>query len=104
MVAASPRVDPRLVEAARGLDDPAESMAETWRQVCLVAERMNLTRPGYDSIRIVVRNHRRRREEVRRLLTPVVVDFLRGRMSAWDVEQAAEAAAIVRAARQSRHR
>jgi siroheme synthase (precorrin-2 oxidase/ferrochelatase) len=91
----SPRVDRRLLEAAEALDDPTQPLAETWRKVCLAAEDLGVTRPGYDTIRMVVREHRHRRDERRRLLEPVVSDAFRGRVSAWDVERIVEAAALV---------
>jgi hypothetical protein len=83
----SPRVDRRLVDAAETLDDPSGSYAENWRQVGVVAERLGLTRPGYDSIRRALRDHRHRRAEFERLVGPVVVDVLAGRISRWDAER-----------------
>lgn len=94
MTATSPRLDPRLAKAAVALDDPGRPIAETWRQVGLVAVELDLPRPGYDTIRIIVREHRRRREEIRSMLDPVVSDLLQGRVSAWDVERLVEAAAL----------
>jgi hypothetical protein len=91
MPCSSPRLDPRLVAAAIALDDPGESMAETWRRVGGVAESLDLTRPGYDSIREIVRAHRRRRTEMRRSLAPVVSDVLQGRVSPYDVQKLVEA-------------
>lgn len=91
MTVLSPRVDRRLLDAAEALDDPREPYAETWRRVGAVAERLDLTRPGYDSIRRAFRGHRRRREEFRRLVSPVVVDVLEGRFNRWDAERLAEA-------------
>jgi hypothetical protein len=96
MTCASPRLDTRLVAAAVALDDPSESMAETWRRVGLVAERLDLTRPGYDAIREIVRMSRRRRAEVRRSLAPVVTDVLQGRMSPYDVEKLIDALVLPR--------
>lgn len=93
MTVTSPRLDARLAAAAVALDDPGGPIAETWRQVGLVAVELDLPRPGYDTIRIIVREHRRRRVEIRSMLEPVVSDFLQGRVSAWDVERLVEAAA-----------
>jgi hypothetical protein len=56
------------------LDDPKLPIAETWRKVCEEADRLMLPLPGYDTIRLVVRERRRQREEIRRLLEPVVAD------------------------------
>jgi hypothetical protein len=96
MVATSPRLDARLRAAAAELDDPSEPIAETWRKVCRKAEELELPRPGYDTIRIVVRDHRRRRAEIRELLDPVVSDLLQGRLSAWDLERVLDAASLAR--------
>jgi hypothetical protein len=78
------------------LDDGASPYAETWRKVGLAAEELGLPRPGYDTIRLLVRDHRRRRAEARRLLEPVVGDLLQGRVSAWDLQRAIEASTLMR--------
>jgi hypothetical protein len=96
VTAVSPRVDERLRHAAELLDDPTEPYAEIWRRVCIVAEQLGLTRPGYDTIRLALRDLRRRREEVRRLMEPVVSDALRGRLSVWGARRVIEARAIAR--------
>jgi hypothetical protein len=97
VTATSPRLDRRLRNAAVVLDDSSLPVAETWRKVGLEAEQLGLPRPGYDTIRLIVRDHRRRRAEIRRLLEPVVGDLLQGRVSAWDVQRVIEAAAVARA-------
>jgi len=74
-------------------------MAETWRRVGTVAEELGLTRPGYDSIRLIVGDHRRARDEIRAHLEPVLSDLLQGRISAWDVQQLIAAATIHRTTR-----
>jgi hypothetical protein len=91
----SPRLDERLRSAARKLDDREQSMAETWRRVSAHAEDIGCTRPGYDTIRLLVRDNRKRQQDVRELLEPVVADFLQGRVSAWDVARVREAAALM---------
>lgn len=96
MTATSPRLDPRLRAAAHALDEPHQAVAETWRIVGAVAEELNLPRPGYDTIRLIVRRHRRRRAEIRELLDPVLGDLAQGRLSPWDVERILEAAAVAR--------
>jgi hypothetical protein len=101
MPVVSPRLDSRLRRAAVRLDDPREPMAETWRRVGAVAEELGLTRPGYDSIRLIVRDHRRAREEIRAHLEPVLSDLLQGRMSAWDVQRLIDAATVQRTTRSS---
>ena len=67
-------------------------MAETWRKVGRLAVELELPRPGYDTIRLIVREHRRRRTDVQGLLEPVISDLVQGRVSAWDVERVIEAA------------
>jgi hypothetical protein len=69
MTVASPLLDRRLRAAARRLDRRDDSMAETWR----------------------------RRAEVDELLRPVLADLIQGRVSAWDVARAIEAANLMRA-------
>ena len=78
------------------LDDRKLPAAETWRKVGLLAETLGLPRPGYDTIRIIVREDRRRRMELRQQLDPVLTDLLQGRFSAWDVERLIETAALAR--------
>jgi hypothetical protein len=94
VTATSPRLDRRLRAAAVEVDDPSLPVAETWRKVGLEAEELGLPRPGYDTIRRIVRDHRRRRAEVGRLLEPVVGDLLQGRLSVWDIRRLVEAAAV----------
>jgi len=93
----SPRLDPRLLDAARTLDDPTAPIAETWRRVGSVADELGLCRPSYDSIRMCVRAHRQDRDDVSRLLAPVVADALQGRMSGWDLDRIAKATQVARA-------
>ena len=68
MVELAPRYDPRILEAARMLDDPREPMAETCRRVGRVAAVLGLPRPSYSHLRRFIRDERRRRayEERRR--------------------------------------
>ena len=91
VTAVSPRLDRRLLDAAEALDDPREPYAATWRRVGVVAEQLGLVRPGYDSIRLALRAHRRRRQEFRRLVEPVLVDVLEGRFTGWDAERLSRA-------------
>jgi hypothetical protein len=91
VTATSPRLDRRLRRAAVRLDDAEQPIAETWRRIGALAEELGCPRPGYDTIRLIVREHRRRRAEVHELLQPVISDLLQGRVSAWDVERIIEA-------------
>jgi hypothetical protein len=97
MPVASPRLDRRLRKAAAKVDDPADSMAETWRKVGGIALKLGLPRPSYETIRVLVRAHRRRRVRAHELLQPVVSDLLQGRVTVWDVERAIDAANLRRA-------
>jgi hypothetical protein len=104
VVLSSPRLDPRLVAAAFDLDDPGRPFAETWRAVGAVAAELGLVRPGYDTIRLLLAGHRRRRAEIRRLLEPVAVDMLKGHPTTWDLDRVSRAAEIARADRAARRR
>ena len=92
VTATSPRLDGRLRDAVSQLDDPGCPVAETWRRIGALAEDLGVPRPGYDTVRLLVHEHRRRRAEVRELLEPVLADLLQGRVSAWAVQQLIEAA------------
>ena len=54
--------DLRLVQLVAHFDRADHSAAETWRQVSLAAERVGLTRPGYQHVRRLVRVERRLQE------------------------------------------
>jgi hypothetical protein len=87
VTASSPRLDSRLRAAAAALDDADHPVAETWRKVGELAVGLGLPRPGYDTIRLVVRSERRRRAERREALEPVLADLVQGRLSPWDVDR-----------------
>jgi hypothetical protein len=86
-----------LRRAATRLDDRRQPIAETWRKVGRRAEALGLPHPGYDTIRLIVREHRQRRAEIHELLEPVISDLAQGRVTAWDVERVIEAAGLARA-------
>ena len=67
-----------------------------------VASQLGVPRPAYDTIRILLRENRARRAEIRRLLDPVAGDILRGLFSPWDVDRIREAAALAADARRAR--
>jgi hypothetical protein len=71
-------------------------MAETWRRVGGLACKLGLPRPSYETIRLLVREDRRHRRDVEEILLPVLADMIRGRVSAWDVARAIEAAGLTR--------
>ena len=83
MVELAPRYDPRILEAARMLDDPREPMAETCRRVAAV---LGLPRPSYSHLRRFIRDERRRRayeerrrRELRELAADVTTRLVAGR-------------------------
>jgi hypothetical protein len=84
-------LDDRLRAAAATLDDADHPVAETWRRVGELADALGLPRPGYDTIRLVVRSHRRRQVERRAALDPVLRDLVQGRFGVWDVDQLVKA-------------
>jgi hypothetical protein len=59
----SPRVEERLALALRSLsaDQP---IAETWRELGEIADRLGVPRPGYTTARRLVRHERKRRADV----------------------------------------
>ncbi len=61
MVPAAPRIDSRLVAAIGLLDDERNPAAETNRRIGLLARDLGLVKPSYEQIRLLVRQHRRRR-------------------------------------------
>jgi hypothetical protein len=73
MVVAAPRIDPLLVKALRRLDDPSRPIAETHRRLGEVADRLGLTRPSYQNVRLLVHDHRERRT-VRPTLAEILLD------------------------------
>lgn len=54
MARSAPRLDSRLVAATIRADDKNRPIAETYRAVAALAERLGLSRPSYESIRRVV--------------------------------------------------
>jgi hypothetical protein len=57
-VKSSPRIDRRLGEALAALDDPHASVAETHRRLGAVADVLELPRPNWESVRLLLRAHR----------------------------------------------
>jgi hypothetical protein len=75
MTSSAPRLSPRLVEAIRRADDGKLPIAELWREAYLAAERLELQRPSYEAVRLVVHAHRRFRR-LNRTTADVVRDIL----------------------------
>jgi hypothetical protein len=65
VVSAAPRFDPRLVAALARLDRADQPIAETNRQLGIVADSLGVPRPSYERVRTLVhslRLGRRRRD------------------------------------------
>ena len=63
MYAAAPRLDPRLLRALVRLDDETVAIAETYRRSRDQAANLDLPRPSYECLRILI--HEARRERAR---------------------------------------
>lgn len=57
----APRISPRLLDAIVRFDNTALPIAETCRRVGREAERLGLTRPSYQRVRVLVHESRRLR-------------------------------------------
>jgi hypothetical protein len=73
---AAPRIPRRLLEALVRLDDRAVPIAETCRRVGAEADRLGLTRPSYQRIRVLV--HEARRAKRGPTTTDVLLDVVLG--------------------------
>jgi hypothetical protein len=54
----APRISPRLLEAIVRFDDRTVPIAETCRRVGREADRLGLTRPSYQRVRVLVHQSR----------------------------------------------
>ena len=61
MLTFAPTISPRLLEALVELDDRSVPIAEVSRRVGDEADRLGLTRPSYERIRVLVHESRRLR-------------------------------------------
>jgi hypothetical protein len=61
---AAPRLDPRLLKAIVRLDDSSVPIAETYRRSREAAATLDLPRPSYECVRVLM--HAARWEKVRR--------------------------------------
>ena len=59
MVTSAARISHRLYKRPVELDNPGVPIAETYRRVAAEAERLGLTRPSYERIRVLVHQERR---------------------------------------------
>jgi hypothetical protein len=51
---AAPRIDARLIAAIARIDERTRPIAETWRRVGVVADNLELSRPSYEQVRVIV--------------------------------------------------
>jgi hypothetical protein len=72
MTSSSPRYHPRLIRAIRRLDDESVPIAEVWRRVGARADRLGVSRPGYDHVRRIILAERERKAELREIRNEVV--------------------------------
>jgi hypothetical protein len=70
----APRIRPRLLDALVRLDDERFPIAETCRRVGAEADRLGLTRPSYQRVRVLV--HEARRLRRRPTTADVLVDVV----------------------------
>jgi hypothetical protein len=68
------RVPDRLYKRLVKLDDERVPIAETYRRVAAEAERLGLTRPSYERIRVLVHESRRWRRSKGPSTSSVLVD------------------------------
>ena len=61
----SPHIDVRLKDAVRAMPDVEGNVAGIWRDLGTVARSLNLPRPSYGSVLVLVHAERERRTEVR---------------------------------------
>jgi hypothetical protein len=76
MYTAAPRLDRHLLEAIVRLDDRSVPIAETYRQCRERARALDIPRPSYECVRLLIHDSRRqraRRREARATLIDVVL-------------------------------
>lgn len=74
MVTSAARISDRLYKRLEKLDDPGIPIAETYRRVAGEAERLGLTRPSYERIRVLVHQSRRWKRNSGPSTTSVLID------------------------------
>ena len=74
MVTSAARISDRLYKRLVELDDPGVPIAETYRRVAAEAERLGLTRPSYERIRVLVHQERRWKRNRGPSTTSVLID------------------------------
>ena len=63
MVQCAPRIDARLVGAIARIDDGKRPIAETYREVAAVAEKLGVSRPSYEQVRTILHELRGRKRD-----------------------------------------
>jgi hypothetical protein len=79
MTGSAPRYDPRILAAARKLDDKSQPMAEICRRIGNAAEELGLPRPSYVHLRRIIKAERLRAHETGGLADDVIGGLLAGR-------------------------
>ena len=74
MVTSAARISDRLYKRLVELDDPGVPIAETYRRVAAEAERLGLTRPSYERIRVLIQQERRWKRNRGPSTTSVLID------------------------------
>jgi hypothetical protein len=59
VLSAAPRVDPRLLAAIARIDRAGSSIADVHRTLGLVADWLEIPRPSYEQVRVLVKRHRK---------------------------------------------
>ena len=65
MYTSAPRLDRRLLEAIVRLDDPSVPIAEVYRRSRDRAAQLDIPRPSYECVRLLIHDARRERERKR---------------------------------------
>jgi hypothetical protein len=89
MVVSAPRIDTRLLRAARRLGRRPSSVADIHRSLGVYAEQIGVARPSYQQIRLIV-NDARMRQAARRATTELLLDVELGTRPVTDLAQLLE--------------
>jgi len=58
VVSAAPKIDPRLLAALARIDRSDSSIADVHRTLGVVADWLEIPRPSYEQVRVLVKRHR----------------------------------------------
>ena len=74
MYAAAPRLDSRLLKALVRLDDESVPILETYRRSREVAAKLDIPRPSYECVRLLLHDARRQKAK-RRVARDTLIDI-----------------------------